>query len=307
MLRVGVIGLGSMGKIHLRNYCEMAQAQVVGAVDLAAANREAAEKQFGVRAFDSVAALLAEGVDAVSISVPTSLHFEVAMQVIAAGVSLLVEKPLAATSEQGRQIVRAARERGVTLMVGHIERFNPAVVALKPLLAQGLVSVAIERSGPFPARIQDVGVVKDLSSHDIDLAAYLAGSEFATVAGACANGLPSAHAHEDCAVIVGRMKNGVVASVANNWVTPFRVRTIRAACADRYYEADLITLTLREYGAFDPQAKTYTVREHPTVRREQMREELTAFLAAVQGKTEPPITGEDGLIVLEVIEKVLGE
>ncbi len=307
MLRVGVIGLGSMGKIHLRNYCEMAQAHVVGAVDLAEANREAAEKQFGVKAFDSVAALLAEGVDAVSISVPTSLHFEVAMQVIAAGVSLLVEKPLAATAEQGRQIVKAARERGVTLMVGHIERFNPAVVALKPLIAQGLVSVSIERSGPFPARIQDVGVVKDLSSHDIDLAAHLAGSEFETVAGACANGLSSAHAHEDCAVIVGKMKNGVVATVANNWVTPFRVRVIRAACVDRFYEADLITLTLREYGAFDQQTKTYTVREHPTVRKEQMREELTAFLNAVQGKTEPPITGEDGLVVLEVIEKVLGE
>lgn len=304
MLRVGVIGLGSMGKIHLRNYCEMPQAEVVGAVDLAPANREAAEKQFGVRAFESVDALLDQGVDAVSICVPTVLHFEVAMRVIGAGVSLLAEKPLAATAEQGRQIVRAARERGVTLMVGHIERFNPAVVALKELVAEGLISLAIERVGPFPVRIQDVGVVKDLSSHDIDLVRFLSGSEFDTVSGAHS---ASRGGHEDSVVIVGRMQNGVIATVTNNWVTPFRSRKIRAACKGRFYEADLMTLELREYGEFDQQAKTYTVREWPTVRREQMREELCAFLKAVADRTPPPISGEDGLVVLEVIEQVLGE
>lgn len=304
MQKVGVIGLGSMGKIHLRNYCEMPDCQVVGVMDVAQSNLDEAKARFGVAGFTRLEDLLALELDAVSISVPTVLHYEVGMAVIERGVALLLEKPLAATSAQGEELVRAARAKGVPLMVGHIERFNPAIQKLKELAGEGLVSVDIERVGPFPARIQDVGVIRDLGSHDLDLLRYLTGSDFESVSAVFSTTLAK---HEDSAFIGARMKSGVLGHITTNWLTPARSRTIRAACKDRYYVADLIAQQVREYGPFDPVAKTYTVKEHPVMQREQMREELTQFLKCAREKTPAPITGEDGLMVLKVIEQILGE
>jgi len=304
MQKVGVIGLGSMGKIHLRNYCEMPDVQVVGVMDVAQANLDDARQRFGVPGFKDLAGLLALDLDAVSISVPTVLHFEVAMQVIERGVALLVEKPLAATAEQARKLVDLARTKSVPLMVGHIERFNPAIQRVKELAGDDLISLSIERVGPFPVRIQDVGVIRDLGSHDIDLLRFVTGSDFASVSGVFST---SQGKHEDSAIITAKMKNGVLAHITTNWVTPFRSRKIRAACKSRFIEANLMTQEVREFSPFSNEDKTYSVREWPAVHREQMREELTQFLAAVRDKTPVPITGEDGLEVLKVIERILGE
>ncbi|MDR3640603.1 MAG: Gfo/Idh/MocA family oxidoreductase [Humidesulfovibrio sp.] len=301
MLKVGVIGLGSMGKIHLRNYCEMPDVQVVGVMDVAQGNLDDARQRFGVAGFTTLEELLALELDAVSISVPTVLHFEVAMQVIERGVALLVEKPLAATAEQGRQLVEMARLKGVPLMVGHIERFNPAVQRVKELVGDDLISLSIERVGPFPVRIQDVGVIRDLGSHDIDLLRFLTGSNFQSVSGVFSASMGK---HEDSAVITAKMENGVLGHITTNWVTPFRSRKIRAACKSRFIEANLMTQEVREYSPFSNEEKTYNVREWPAVQREQMREELTQFLAAVRDKTPVPISGEDGLEVLTVIERI---
>ncbi|OIO04350.1 MAG: oxidoreductase [Desulfovibrionaceae bacterium CG1_02_65_16] len=301
MQKVGVIGLGSMGKIHLRNYCEMPDVEVVGVMDVAQANLDEAKNRFGVAGFTNLAELLKRKPDAVSISVPTVLHYEVALEVIEHGVALLVEKPLAATAEQGWRLVEAARAKGVALMVGHIERFNPAVQRVKELAGDDLISLSIERVGPFPVRIQDVGVIRDLGSHDIDLLRFLTGSNFKTVSGVFST---SQGKHEDSALITAKMENGVLAHITTNWVTPFRSRTIRAACKSRFIVADLMTQQVREYGPFSEADKTYSVREWPAQHREQMREELTQFLRAVREKTPPPITGEDGLAVLEVIERI---
>jgi predicted dehydrogenase len=301
MQKVGVIGLGSMGKIHLRNYCEMPDVQVVGVMDVAQANLDDARQRFGVPGFATLAELLAQKPEAVSISVPTVLHYEVALEVIGHGVALLVEKPLAATAEQGRKLVEAAKAKGVPLMVGHIERFNPAVQKVKELAGDDLISLSIERVGPFPVRIQDVGVIRDLGSHDIDLLRYLTGSDFASVSGVFST---SQGRHEDSALITAKMQNGVLSHITTNWVTPFRSRKIRAACKSRFIEANLMTQEVREYSPFSDKEKTYAVREWPAVHREQMREELTQFLRAVREKTPPPITGEDGLAVLEIIERI---
>lgn len=304
MQKVGVIGLGSMGKIHLRNYCEMPDVQVVGVVDVSQANLDEARTRFGVPGYSSLDELLAQDLDAVSISVPTVLHHEVGMQVIARGVSLLVEKPLAATAAQGQELVDAARAKGVTLMAGHIERFNPAVQRVKELAGDDLVSLQIERVGPFPVRIQDVGVIRDLGSHDIDLLRYISGSNFRTVSGVFSASLGK---HEDCALITGQMENGVLAHISTNWITPYRSRKIRAACKSRFIEADLMTLQVRELSPFSSEEKSYSVREWPTMFREQMREELAQFLRAVREKSPSPISGEDGLEVLKVIERILSE
>jgi len=299
MQKVGVIGLGSMGKIHLRNYCEMPDVQVMGVMDLAQSNLDEAKARFGVAGFTRLENLLALELDAVSISVPTVLHFEVAMQVIERGVALLVEKPLAATAAQGEELVKTARAKGVPLMVGHIERFNPAIQRVKELAGDDLISLEIERVGPFPARIQDVGVIRDLGSHDIDLLRYLTDSNFRSVSAVFST---SQGKHEDSAFICAQMENGVLGHIKTNWVTPFRSRKIRAACKGRFIEADLITQQVRELSPFNAVEKTYSVKEWPTVQREQMREQLTQFLKAVRDKSPAPITGEDGLEVLKVIE-----
>ncbi len=301
MQKVGVIGLGSMGKVHLRNYCEMPDVQVVGVMDVAQANLDDAKKRFGVPGFTHLPDLLKLKPDAVSISVPTVLHYEVALEVIEHGVALLVEKPLAATAEQGWRLVEAAKAKGVPLMVGHIERFNPAIQRMKELIGDDLISLSIERVGPYPVRIQDVGVIRDLGSHDIDLIRHLTGSNFETVSGVFSASLGK---HEDSALITAKMENGVLAHITTNWVTPFRSRKVTASCKSRFVEADLMTQQVREYGMFAESEKNYTVRDWPVMRREQMREELTAFLAAVRDKTRPPITGEDGLAVLKVIERI---
>jgi len=304
MQKVGVIGLGSMGKIHLRNYCEMADVRVMGVMDVAQANLDEARERFGVAGFTGLEGLLEQDLDAVSISVPTVLHHEVALRVIERGVSLLVEKPLAGTAAQGKELVDAARAKGLTLMVGHIERFNPAVQRVRELAAEGLIFLHIERVGPFPVRIQDVGVIRDLGSHDLDLLRHISGSDFKTISGVFST---SQGKHEDSAIITGQMHNGVLVSITTNWVTPFRSRKIRAACSGRFIEANLMTQEVREYGPFSEEHKTYSVREWPQMHREQMREELTQFLKAVRDKTPPPITGEDGLEVLRVIEKIFAQ
>ncbi|MBU1230413.1 MAG: Gfo/Idh/MocA family oxidoreductase [Proteobacteria bacterium] len=304
MQKVGVIGLGWMGKVHLRNYSEMHGVEVMGVVDTDQAALDEVAARFGVPTFTNLDDLLARGLDAVSVCVPTSLHHAVGLKVIASGAALLIEKPLAATSAEGAELVAAAKAAGVPLMVGHIERFNPAVQRVKELVGADsgdVISIQIERVGPYPPRIQDVGVIRDLGSHDIDLIRFLTGSEFSQVYAVMTS---STGGHEDNALITAQMANGVLANVNTNWVTPYKSRKIRVAAKSKFIAADLVTQDVKEYSQFSTYDKSYSVREWPMVYREPVKEELTAFLAAVRHKTPAPITGEDGLEVLKVIERI---
>ncbi|HKI80934.1 MAG TPA: Gfo/Idh/MocA family oxidoreductase [Pseudodesulfovibrio sp.] len=304
MLKVGVVGLGRMGGVHLRNYTEMPEVEVVGVVDVDAKAREDVTARFGVQAFATLDELLAQKPDAVSVCVPTFLHHEAGMRLLDQGVSTLIEKPLAATAAEGAELVAKAREKGAVLMVGHSERFNPAIERVKSLLGDDVISVHIERVSPYPVRIQDVGVIKDLGSHDIDLIRYLTGSDFKSV-----NVVASATfgKHEDSAVITAEMENGVLAQISTNWVSPFRGRKINVACKSRFVAADLIAQSVTEYSPFSEVEKTYSVREWPVVAREPIKAELTAFLDALRNDTSAPITGEDGLEVLKTFERIFDE
>lgn len=303
MQKVGVIGLGWMGKVHLRNYSEMHGVEVMGVVDTDQAALDEVSARFGVPTFTRLEDLLAKGLDAVSVCVPTSLHHSVGLKVIASGAALLVEKPLAATSAEGAELVAAAKLKGVPLMVGHIERFNPAVQRVKELVGEtgDVISIQIERVGPYPPRIQDVGVIRDLGSHDIDLIRFLTGSEFRHVYAVTST---SVGPHEDNALITAQMENGVLANINTNWVTPYKSRKIRVAAKTKFIAADLVTQDVKEYSQFSTYDKSYSVREWPMVYREPVKEELTQFLTAVRDKTPVPITGEDGLEVLRVIERI---
>lgn len=302
-MKVAVIGLGWMGRIHLRNYTEMQDVEVVGVVDVNEEALQQAADQFGVPTFTELDELLKHDLDAASVCVPTSMHHEVGLKLIAKGASIIVEKPLAMNVQQGRDLVEAARDKGVSLMVGHVERYNPAVQRVKELVAEdeGMISITIERVGPYPPRIQDVGVIKDLGSHDLDLIRYITGSDFKSVYAVKSTTLGK---HEDTALITAEMENGVLANISTNWVTPYKSRKISVACESKYISANLITQEVREYSAFSTYDAAYSVREWPLMFREPVKAELTEFVTALREGKPMPITGEDGLIVLETFERI---
>jgi len=181
-LRVGVVGAGVMGSNHARVFAGLPDISLVGVVDPLPAHRARATELVNCRTFARLDELIAEGVDAVTVAAPTHLHHEIAIACIARDIHVLVEKPIASTVEEGEEIVAAAQRAGVTLMVGHVERFNPAVAAIKQAISgEDILSIAITRVGPFPPRMSNVGVVIDLAVHDIDLIRWFTESDIVEV------------------------------------------------------------------------------------------------------------------------------
>jgi UDP-N-acetylglucosamine 3-dehydrogenase len=204
-LRVGVIGAGVMGSNHARVLAGLPDTTLVGVVDPLPAHRARATELTGCRTFAVLDELLAEGVDAVTIAAPTHLHHEVALACIARNIHILVEKPIAPSVEEGREIVAAARHAGVTLMVGHVERFNPAVAAIKQAISgEDILSIAITRVGPFPPRMSNVGVVIDLAVHDIDLIRWFTESDIVEVQPQLSSAVAERHRRDPRQVRDGR-------------------------------------------------------------------------------------------------------
>jgi len=182
LLRMGVVGVGVMGSNHARVLAGLADVRLVGVCDPDPQQRELVSRVLGCPAFDQLESLLQRGVDALTIAAPTHLHRDLALACLARGVHVMVEKPIASSPEEGREIIAAARRAGVTLMVGHVERFNPAVQTIKEAVrGEDILSIAITRVGPFPPRMSNVGVVVDLAVHDIDLIRWFTDSEIIEV------------------------------------------------------------------------------------------------------------------------------
>lgn len=296
-LRVGVTGIGIMGSNHARVLAELPGAELVAVADPDQAQAERVASFLGCKAVDSHHALLDLGLDAVVVAAPTHLHHAVALDVIAAGCSVLVEKPVASTAEEGREIVAAAREKGVTLMVGHVERFNPAVRAVKEAIrGEHILSVAFTRVGPFPPRMSNVGVVIDLAVHDIDLIRWLTESEIVEVQPQTSAALA---AREDIALLQFRTASGVLAHINTNWLTPFKARTVHVATARKYVIGDLLTRQVTEHFDYRPDG-SYSTRHLPVAYAEPLRSELENFLAAVRSGKAPEVTGEQGVASLDI-------
>ena len=259
-------------------------------------------RTLGCAAFGDLDALLNCGVDAVTIAAPTHLHHDLALECIARGVHLLVEKPIAPTVEEGRAIVAAARRAGVTLMVGHVERFNPAVESIKRAIKdEDILSIAITRVGPFPPRMSNVGVVIDLAVHDIDLIRWFTDSEIVEIQPQLSSAVAE---REDIALLQFRTASGVLAHINTNWLTPFKARTIHVATRDKYLIGDLLTLQVTECFGFQPDG-SYSMRHLSVGYAEPLRSELLAFVNAIRSGRTPAVTGEEGVASLEVAIRCL--
>lgn len=297
MLRVGVIGAGVMGTNHGRVLSGMPGVALVGIADPLPEHRARAANMIGCPTFADMDSLISAGIDAVTIAAPTHLHHEVALACIARNIHVLVEKPIASTVEEGREIVAAARRAGVTLMVGHVERFNPAVATIKQAIKdEDILSIAITRVGPFPPRMSNVGVVIDLAVHDIDLIRWFTESDIIDVQPQLASAVAE---REDIALLQFRTSSGVLAHINTNWLTPFKARTVTVATRGKYVTGDLLTRQVTECFGFKTDG-SYSMRHLPVGQDEPLRAELIAFLDAVRSGAVPAVTGEEGVASLEI-------
>jgi UDP-N-acetylglucosamine 3-dehydrogenase len=302
LLRVGVIGVGVMGSNHARVFAEMPGAQLVGVADPDGGQAEIVARALGCKAVSTVDELLDLGIDAVTIAAPTHLHHEIALLCISRGVHVMVEKPIGSTVDEGRDIITAAKRAGVVLMVGHVERFNPAVQSIRQALrGEDILSIAITRVGPFPPRMSSVGVVIDLAVHDIDLIRWFTGSEIVEVQPQLSSAVAE---REDIALLQFRTASGVLAHINTNWLTPFKARNVTVATRGKYIMGDLLTLQVTECFGFKSDG-SYSMRHLPVGYAEPLRTELIAFLSAVRSGNPPAVTGEEAVASLEIAIRCL--
>ncbi len=319
-LKVAVIGVGAMGRHHARVYADLPGIELVGVADADAPNGRAVAKRFGGQSYTDYLQMLDElQPDAVSVAVPTVDHLEVALNVIQRGIHLLIEKPIAYTVEQGRQIIAAADKADVRLMVGHIERFNPAVIALKQRLAGGelgrVFQVDVRRLGPFPARVKDIGVVIDLAVHDLDVIRYISNAEIVRVFAETQRRIHSTR--EDLVSGLVRLDDGTVGSLAINWLTPTKIRKLYVTGELGMFQVDYLTQDLCFFEnstatGYDWQtmrvlrgvAEGRMIR-HVVAKKEPLVAELEAFRDAVNGERRVEVTGIDGLRALAIAQAVV--
>lgn len=296
-LRIGVVGVGVMGSNHARVLAGLPGAELAGVADPDAKQAEFVARTLSCAAVPDIEGLLDLGVDAITIAAPTHLHREVALAAIARGVHVLVEKPIASTVEEGHEIIDAARRAGVTLMVGHVERFNPAVEAIKDAIrGEDILSIAITRVGPFPPRMSNVGVVIDLAVHDIDLIRWFTDSDIIEVQPQLSSAVAE---REDIALLQFRTVSGVLAHINTNWLTPFKARNVTVATRRKYVMGDLLTRQVTECFGFQPDG-SYSMRHLSVGHAEPLRSELLAFLQAIRTGASPAVTGEQGVASLEI-------
>ncbi len=314
-LRAGLIGLGMMGRHHARVLKSLPGVQLAAVADPGGDPHGVAG---GLEVGSSVQHLIDAGVDYAMVAVPTIYHEEIALALAEAGIHAMVEKPLAPDVAAAQRVAEAFASRGLVGAVGHIERYNPSLQSLRARLEAGdlgdVYQVITRRQGPFPARIADVGVVKDLATHDIDLTAWVTQSPFVSVAAHTA--LKSGREHEDLVAVVGKLADGTVTNHLVNWLSPMKERVTVVTGERGTFVADTITADLTFYAngtvptTWDSLAKFRGVSEGDVIRfaipkPEPLRTEHEAFRDAVLGTGSDIVTMEQGLATVRVAEAVL--
>ncbi len=306
-VRVGVVGVGHLGQHHARNYSEMEGCYLVGVVDVDHKTATRVANNVHCQAFFDHTVLI-DQVDAVSVVVPTSEHFAVAKDFLEAGVHVLIEKPITNTIEEARGLIELARSKGLILQVGHIERFNAAIIKLQEILTRpGFIEC--HRLGPYDPRVRDVGVVLDLMIHDIDIVLQLVQSPIVSID---ALGVPILSDSEDIANARIKFENGCTANLTVSRVTPNRMRKIRIFQPNTYISVDYqkqameVYQTVRIEGAREGEPAAQIVRKRLRLKKEEpLKRELLHFVHCVREGHEPIVPGEHGHNALEVAIRVV--
>ncbi|MGN0176334.1 MAG: Gfo/Idh/MocA family oxidoreductase [Methanobrevibacter sp.] len=296
-VNVGVIGVGAMGENHVRVYHKMEEANLIAVSDVSEKALKKIEKKYGAKGYTEYSELLENPeIEAVSVCVPTTFHHATVMEAIKHGKHVLVEKPIAFTLEEAEEMIAAAKEAGVLLATGHVERFNPAVQKAKELIDDGVIGDIVtgfaKRVGPLPPRIKDVGVSIDLAIHDLDILSYLFEEEVTQVYGTM-NSILDDCDFEDHAEIMVSFDNEATGIIEVNWLTPYKRRELELTGTAGIISVDYIQQSIEVFGKF---AQDIEIKH-----AEPLKGELASFLNAVATGAEPEITGEDGLNALKMV------
>ena len=286
-----------MGENHVRVYHKMEEANLVAVSDVSERALKKIEKKYGAKGFTEYSDLLENPeIEVVSVCVPTTFHHAVVMEAIKNGKHVLVEKPIAFTVQEAEEMIAAAKEAGVMLATGHVERFNPAVQKAKELIDDGVigdvVSAFAKRVGPLPPRIKDVGVSIDLAIHDLDIMNYLFEEDVTQVYGSMNCSFDDSE-FEDHAEIMVNFNNEATGIIEVNWLTPYKRRELELTGTAGIISVDYIKQSIEVYGKF---AQDIQIKHE-----EPLKSELKSFLNAVMNGEEPEITGEDGLKALKMV------
>jgi predicted dehydrogenase len=315
VLRAGLLGVGMMGRHHARLLRDLEGVELVAVADPGGDPHRVAS---GLPLLDDVQGLIRQRIDIAVVAIPTRFHADAAIALAEAGVHTLIEKPIADDSASGREVSSIFREKGLVGAVGHVERFNPALQQLRQRLEAGeagaVYQIATRRQSTFPGRIGDVGVAKDLGTHDVDLTTWVAQSTYRSVSAQTA--FKSGRSYEDMIAITGRLTNGTVTNHLINWLSPMKERTTVVTGERGTFIADTATadLTFHANGtaAFEWESvSTFRgvsegdVTRFAFPRKEPLRAELEAFRDAVEGKPSELSTMDEAVHTLEVVEASL--
>ena len=295
-MKIGVVGTGYLGRLHARVLTEMPEATVVGFVEPNDAIAAEISAALGLKRISSVAQL-AKQVDCAVVSTPTSAHFDVASELMEAGCDVMVEKPITSTVDEARRLIDIARKNKRIVQVGHVERYNPAIVAVADLVRETRY-IECERIGVFSGRSLDIDVLLDLMIHDLNLVLSLLRKNVVDIR---AVGVPVLTQKVDITNVRLELENGAVANLTASRVSQDRVRKQRFFGGDVYISVDTKEQEVKGYRLVDKQIQPLQV--HVT-RKEPLRAELEAFVACVRDRTQPLVTAEDGLQAVELATRV---
>ena len=312
MLRVGVIGLGSMGKNHARVCSEIDGIKLTAVSDIDKDISKNIAKRFRTKSYTDYKQLISE-VDAAIVSTPTISHYDIAIDLLNNGKHVLIEKPICDSIEKASSLLSKAEEQVLVLAVGHIERHNPAVRFVKDNLDAkkfgDLITIISKRVSNFPGRIKDVGVIFDFGVHDIDVMRYLSG-EVESVYAKAGKFIGNIE-YEDHANIVLNFENGITGVIEVNWLTPIKIRKLFLTCSKSFVEADYIsqsvTISSSSYKDVD-EMNLYNVRIQHNInqvsieKKEPLKNEIEDFISAIKFYKKPLATGRDGLMALKIAE-----
>ena len=298
-----MIGVGALGKHHARILAELPGAELVGIVDINEARAREAAAAIDVP-FATNAGSLPWAVDAVTVAVPTESHLKVALPFLERGTAVLVEKPLARDSSEAQQMIRAAEKSGAIFGVGHTERYNPAVAAVRPLIDHPRF-IEVHRLGTFPDRSLDIDVVFDLMIHDLDVVLSIVGSDVTAVE---AVGVAVLTAKPDIANARLKFASGCIANVTASRISRDRVRKIRVFQRDSYISVDYAAREAEQWHLVRTDGAMPAIGggkiDISNDNEEPLKRELADFIAAVKDKRAPGVTGSDGLRALQLAQRI---